>query len=630
MPSGNMIRFPFTAIFGLDDVKRALTVAAIEPKIKTVLIRGGAGSAKTTAVRSSEFLFGKKIVNVPVNISEDDLFGCSDTEVAIKEGRRTLRKGLMASGHRNVLYIDDANLMNAKTMCQMLDFVASGAVSVEREGISGTYSCDTVLIATMNPDDSDMSPHILDRFDLCAYAFFPEESEQRREVLRRSHAFNENPEEFCSDYMEKQTELLNSVSKAKKILPYVTVSEDLLAIVAELCGRMGADGHRGDIALYRTSRALAAIAGRDEVTTKDVEEAASLCLVHRRNFSPPPPPPEPEEKQQDDREQEEREEEQREDRKEKQERQDGNEDRNKENERNESEPPPEMLDLEEMMFNIGEQFRVIDFLNRGPERIGISNASKGKRRLAESNDGTGRYARARYPSERVRDLALDATIRAAAPFQKYRRKGDMAITIEERDLREKVRERRTGSTILFVVDASGSLGVRKRMETVKGAILSMLHESYVKRDKVGMMAFRRSSTELILPPTRSVEYGYRKLKELPTGGKTPLSDALETSAGFMQSYSKAHPGEKCHIVVITDGRANVPVTENADANKEVLEMAENISAPGIRWIVIDASAGYARFDNAKKLAEKLGATYFSIENLNADRLAESVRMATGI
>lgn len=625
-----MTRFPFSAIYGLDDVKQALAAAAADPKIKTVLIRGSAGSAKTTAARSSGILFGRKIVNVPAGISEDDLFGCLDTETAIKEGRRTLKKGLMASGHGNILFVDDADLMDRSTMCQMLDFVKNGTVLAERDGISGSYPCDTVLIATAGTDGSEMSPHILDRFDLCAYAFYPEKSSERIEILRRSQAFCRNPEEFCSEYGKKQKELSDSVLKARKILPYVTVSDELFSIITELCGRMGADGHRGDIAMYRTSRALAALAGRDEVTAKDIEKAASLCLVHRRSYVPPPPPEQEEEREENGQNEpeEDRGENKEENREENRERQNdggGHEDTPN---KNPPEPRPEIPDLEEIMFGIGEQFRVIDFLDSGPERIRISNALKGKRKPAESSDGTGRYARARQFSGRKRDLALDATVRAAAPFQKYRPKGINAVVIEERDLREKVRERRTGSTILFVVDASGSLGVRKRMETVKGAVLSMLRESYVKRDRVGMMAFRRSSTELILPPTKSVEYGYRKLKELPTGGKTPLSDALETSAEFMQTYSKSHPGEKCHIALITDGRANVPLSENADANKEVLEIAEKISVPGLRWIVIDASSGYARFGNAEKLAEKLGAAYFSIENLNADRLAESVRAVT--
>ena len=247
--------------------------------------------------------------------------------------------------------------------------------------------------------------------------------------------------------------------------------------------------------------------------------------------------------------------------------------------------------------------------------------------MAESSDTTGRYARSRIPDGRVVDLAFDATVRAAAPYQRSRERGDLAMTITSQDIRVKVRERRSGCTILFLVDASGSLGVRRRMAAVKGAVLSMLRDSYVKRDRIGMMAFRRDSTELILPPTRSVEYSYRKLEELPTGGKTPLAEALVTAEEFMTSYSRSHQGESCYVVLITDGRANVPLREGMDANEEVIGLAGEISIPQVKWIVVDASTGYIRFDNAERLAQELGGIYFRLEDLNADRLAESVRAA---
>ena len=282
--------------------------------------------------------------------------------------------------------------------------------------------------------------------------------------------------------------------------------------------------------------------------------------------------------------------------------------------------------LDEMLFEIGEQFRVIDYLSEGTAKKMVKTKSRmGRRAVVESSDRTGRYSRSRTPSERTSDIAFDATIRAAAPHQKTRDKGDLAISIRSSDIKEKIRERRSGCTILFLVDASGSLGVRRRMATVKGAILSMLRESYVKRDRVAMMAFRRDSSELILPPTKSVEYTYKKLEELPTGGKTPLGEALLKVNSYMSIYSRSHPGEMCYIVMVTDGRANVPVTPGADANAEVLEMAKDMKIPGVRWIIIDAGTGFARFDHAMKLARELEGTYFKLDELNADKLASSVK-----
>ena len=278
------------------------------------------------------------------------------------------------------------------------------------------------------------------------------------------------------------------------------------------------------------------------------------------------------------------------------------------------------------MFQIGNQFKLINYLGNNRLRIVKTKSRKGRRDVVESGDKTGRYARYRVPKDFPRDIAFDATIKAAAPFQKCRDKGDLCITIKDSDLREKVRERLCGCTLLFLVDASGSLGVRKRMIAVKGAILSMLKESYVKRDRIGMMAFRRDSAELILQPTKSVEYSYKMLEDLPTGGKTPLSAALMKANEYMTKYSRSHPGEHCYIVVLTDGRANVPLKDGFNANDEAQTIAGNISIPGVKWIVVDTCAGYPRFDNAEKLAEKLSATYFRLEELNAENLSQNIRM----
>jgi magnesium chelatase subunit D len=373
--------------------------------------------------------------------------------------------------------------------------------------------------------------------------------------------------------------------------------------------------------MVNTSKALAALNGRDEVMRKDVEEAAMLCLAHRRNYvqeqeqPDPPQEQEPEEQEQEPEDQEQDQEE--------------NDTEEPEDQEQEQQPPPPDTDLQQLMddmvFEIGDQFKVIDYLNDGRRKVSRTSAKKGRRMMVESSDSSGRYARSRIPQDRTHDIAFDATVRAAAPYQRTRDHTDLALNIQKQDVREKVREMRAGCTILFLVDASGSLGVRKRMSAVKGAVLSMLRDSYVKRDRIGMMAFRRSSAELVLPPTRSVEYSYRKLEEMPTGGKTPLAEALVTVNEYMTSYSRSHEGEMCYIVLITDGRANVPLSEGSDANEEVLKLAQDMAIPQVRWVVIDASSGFIRFDNAERLAEALEGTYFRLEDLNAERLAESVR-----
>ncbi|MGI6472303.1 MAG: VWA domain-containing protein [Candidatus Methanomethylophilaceae archaeon] len=626
MPEG-ILKFPLSAVYKADEAKKAVSCAAIDPGIKTILIRGPPGTAKSVIAKSSGDVLGKNVVNIPSNTSEGDLFGGVDMESSIKEGRIVPLEGLLASAHRNVAVVDDANLMDRKTLYQLLDSVILGRVEAEREGVSVSYPCDTVLIATACLEESDMPLHLLDRFDICVHTKSMEDKNVKTEILRRMNGFSNNTKEFIKEWDGEKESNLSKISNAVKILPLITVSDEFLTIMVELCERMGVDGHRGDLALFRVSRALAALAGRDEVITEDVEAAAIMCLAHRRRIYPPDPeePEVPGESQQDEK-PENPDNPEKPNEPEDKEPNDSENEESEHDDKEETTPPSPAPNFDDMMFNIGEQFRVIDFLTGVPEKIERSNADKGKRKRAVSTDGSGKYSNYEVPKGRLTDLALDATIRSAAPYQKYRDPGKLAIAIEKQDLRQKVREKRTGATIMFVVDASGSLGVRRRMETVKGAVLSMLKDSYVKRDKIGMMAFRRTSAELILHPTHSAEYGYKKLKDLPTGGKTPLSDGIGSAAKFMSSYSRSHTGEKCYIVLITDGRANVPLKEGADANEEVLEIAEKAIIPGLKWIVIDASAGYVKFDNAEKLAEKLQAAYFSIDNLNADKLAGSVRM----
>lgn len=624
MSEKHLNSFPFSAIVGMDDGKRALECALANPHIHAVLIRGGSGTAKTVLARSLSEIASRKVINCPLNITDEQLFGGLDVERTLKSGRPEMQPGILKRADGNILYIDDINLMERSMLSGLLDCVLGGNVRVERGPISASYPCDTVLIATMNPSDTDLSDHILDRFDLCAYVA-PMEEKERRIVLSRNTEFSNDPEGFCSRFADAQKTESERIERASRILPLVTVSDELLSVISELCVKVGADGIRGDLAMLNCSMALAALNGRDEVMKKDIEEAAVLCLPHRRNFvqpppdSPEPPQEEPPEEQEPDQPQEEPPEQQEEN--------DEKEDDDQEDNEPPPEEPPELPNLEEMMFEIGREFRVIDYLGKNERLPSRTKTRKGRRAMAKSADGTGRYARSRIPDGKTQDIAFDATLRAAAPYQRVRHSEDLSIVIEPQDLREKIRERRSGCTLLFLVDASGSLGVRKRMSTVKGAILSMLRDSYVKRDRIGLMAFRRDSADMILPPTKSVEYSYKRLEELPTGGKTPLGEALVRVNEYMTSYARCHIGERCFIILVTDGRANVPLQPGTDANKEVQKLAEDLQIPHVGWIVVDAGVGFPHFDNAQKLAQTLGARYFKLEDLDADRFAEGVKTA---
>ncbi|MGN1044708.1 MAG: VWA domain-containing protein [Candidatus Methanomethylophilaceae archaeon] len=635
MSAVGMTGFPFSAVVGMDDAKRAIECAIVNPRIRTVLIRGGPGSAKTVLARAAGSLFGRTLVNVPLNVTEEQLFGGMDIDATIREGRPVVQKGLLARADGGMLYVDDINLLDQRVLASLLDCVYTGNVILEREGVSAEYGCDTILIATMDPSDSDISPHLLDRFDLCAYSDFPDAEDGRSEILRRTLSYGSDPASFRSMYSDDDASVRADVERASRLLPLVTVSDDLLAVAVELVGRVLADGYRGDLSLINAAMALAALNGRDEVMRKDLEEAAMICLAHRRNFVPEPPEmnddrPDDDDGDEDDGDDDDRDDD-RNDRRDDDRRDDdpGDDDDEPPEDDDDGDPEPPDIQgmLDDMMFEIGEQFRVIDYLEDGRRTVRRTSSRKGRRAMVESSDRTGRYARSRQTDGRAHDIAFDATVRAAAPYQSSRVHDGLSVSICPQDIREKVRERRSGCTIMFLVDASGSLGVRKRMTAVKGAVMSMLRDSYVKRDRIGIMAFRRDSAELILPPTKSVEYSYRRLEEMPTGGKTPLGEALVTVSEFMTSYSRSHQGEICHVVLITDGRANVPLSAGADANEEVIRLASDISIPQVRWIVIDASAGYIRFDNAERLAMALEGTYLRLEDLNADRLAETVRAA---
>ena len=243
MPSGPVNCLPFSAVVGMEDCKRALECALVNPNIRTVLLRGGSGSAKTTLARAAAGITNRKIINCPLNITDEQLFGGIDVEEAIKSGKTAMKKGLLSEADGNILYIDDVNLMDRGMLAGILDAVSTGIVHVERGPISSSYTCDTTLVATMNPSDTDLSSHVLDRFDLCAYT--PEMGEkEKRSVLSRNISFAEDPKRFSELYAEDEEEIRTKIVRGMRILPLVTVSDELISVISELCIKVAADGMR--------------------------------------------------------------------------------------------------------------------------------------------------------------------------------------------------------------------------------------------------------------------------------------------------------------------------------------------------------------------------------------------------
>ncbi len=624
------LSYPFSAVFGMEAAKNAIRCAVCSPGIRTVLIRGPSGSAKTVLCRSLDGLSGKKSVNIPPGADVERLFGSVDMEKLLDTGEARLEKGLIAEADGGYAFVDDINLMEERVAVSVLDAVTTGIVRTERDGVSDVSAVDVVLVATMNPEEREMSDHLLDRFDICVSVAPQDEPDAKKEIASRRLAYEDSRRTFCESYESEQEKERAVVDDARKIIPLVNISDELRLIISELCDKVGAEGIRGDIAVTNTAIALAALDRRDSVTRSDVERAAAMCLVHRRRYDPEPPQEPPEQEDEDDQPPEEQDQDQEQ---EPPENKDDDKDQEPPEEQDQDKSQENAIELpkiDDMMFEVGRQFRVIDYLGKGKTATKPNSSRKGRRSEYECTGTSGRQVSARIPDGKTRDIAFGATMRAAALSQKGREPGPIRIVVEDSDIREKVRRARTGCTVMFLVDASGSIGARRRMSAVKGAVLSMLKDSYVKRDKVGLMVFRRRSAEVILPPTRSVEYGYKLLEDIPTGGRTPLAAAMVTASDYMTSYSRSHPGERCYIVLMTDGRSNVPYTEGADPNQEVKDLAESLDVPGIQWIVVNTGNGFRFFDSASELASHLGALYFNLEELDADALATSVRAAANL
>jgi len=620
--------YPFPAIVGHDAVKKAILCTLVNEDIRGLLITGERGSAKTVLARSaSSVLEDKKIRIVPQNTTEDRLFGSIDIEKAITEGEIGIVKGILAESDCQMIVADDINLLDEKIIHGILNTAETGNILIERDGFSESLRTRYILAATMDPEEGALSPQMLDRFDLCVETDKIDDETERVEIIKKCLEFEKDPGHFQKNHEKETGDIREKISKAKERLPYVMIPEALLEMIPELCLELNVSGQRGDIALAKTAKTLAALDGRDNVVFEDIKQAAAMTLEHRRRNLPPQNP---------------------QDNPDNQDKEDNEDNRPQENPRNDPEPSPPDNQRDqgdshepenpeedeqkedpqnippppEQVFDIGSTFSVIEFLDeRG--RSKSKKASNGRRTRNISHDKSGHYISYKHRDERKNDIAIDASLRAAAPFQKMRDKNGLAIKVDKNDLREKIREKKTGNVILFLVDASGSMGVRQRMVSVKGAILSLLNDAYQKRDMVGLMIFRKKEASLLLPPTRSTDLAYKLLKEIPTGGRTPLSKGLVEAAKLLTQgrYSKSMDTKT--VIILTDGRANAPESEK-NPYEELQETAEKVKGKGIKYVVVDTEEGFPRMGLAMDLAYELDAIYLRLDELDSGKLARSV------
>ncbi len=657
--------YPFTAILGQDRLKNALIWNLINPQIGGVLISGEKGTAKSTAVRGLADITSMSIVDMPINITEDCLIGAVDFEYAIKTGQKRFEAGILSKADGGILYIDEVNLLADNIVKAVLDVASSGCCQVEREGISASYPADFILVGSMNPEEGGIRPQFLDRFGLYVETQGESDVTLRVDIMKKRLEFEADEDAFLVKYIVEQKFLQQSIESAKKALVKVKVSSKAYELAAQIANDGNCQGHRGEIVIIETAKAIAASFGRLRVEHSHIVEAAQYALPHRMREIPPMPP---KENWNDDGDVEENLEDfdSPEENVDSEDGTDNSEDNldnadneldnedididedtnehidnlDKENLDNENldsqnldnedcgDMPENLLDnglCQEQLDEADDIFSVIKWLDFKTKDV--VDKGSGRRSLVKTNLSMGRYVKSRCYFGKLSgaDIAFDATLRAAAPYQKFRAKKGLALAIKKSDIRIKQREKRTGNYILFVVDASGSMGAGKRMSAVKGAILSLLSDAYEKRDKVGLIMFKNQSAEVVLDMTRSVDMAQRKLEELPTGGKTPLACGLELARRTIETARLKNSDILPVMVLVSDGRATFGDTKQPFA--EAKEAAQNLALSNVKSIVIDAETGFLTLGLAKKIAEDLAGDYIKLDDLKAESLVSAVAMS---
>nr|WP_303740623.1 magnesium chelatase subunit D family protein [Lutispora saccharofermentans] len=625
--------FPFAAIIGQEKVKRALLLNLINPQIGGVLLSGEKGTAKSTLVRGMAALSeGMKVIELPLNITENRLVGTVDIEKTLAEGKRNFEPGILKEAHENILYVDEVNLLSEHLVNCLLEVASSGVNKIEREGISFAHPSRFVLIGTMNPEEGYLRSQFLDRFGLYIEVGGCTDILERKEIIKRRLEYERSPLDFIEKWRWESDVLAQQIEDAKNYLSKVQVSDNAMKLAAEIAKEANCAGHRAELVIAETAKAMAAYERRSNISIENIKEAAEYALPHRKREKPmeqePPSEPPQMEEEQDDNEQQAEQAEQPENQKPDQQEEP---EPTKAEQQEPQEPMDDNQDQEDddmsvdQLDDIGRTFIVRNIDIRAMDRR--KRKGEGKRIRTKADSKKGQYIRYKIPKDKLQDIAFDATLRAAAPYQRVRDKNGLAVAIESRDFREKVREKRTGSTIIFIVDASGSMGAKKRMSAVKGAIVSLLTDAYQKRDRVALIAFRKEEAEVLLNITRSVNMAEKCLKTLPTGGKTPLSAGLLKGFQTIKTARRKQPDMLPVIVLVSDGRTNASIN-GEDPLEEALEISKRIQMAGIQSIVVDTEQDFIKLGIAKDIAKALGARYYKLEDLEGEQLAEAVRQCT--
>ncbi len=714
-----MNTFPFSALVGQELLKKGLLVNAVDPSIGGVLLRGEKGTGKTTAVRSFAAVLPPKevvsgcrfgcvrgtllcdecraregsgevlryesraveVVDLALNASEDRVVGSLDLEAALREGSRKFEMGVLGKANGNVLYIDEVNLLDDHVVDVLLDVAVSGVNVVMREGVSYRHPSRFLLVGTMNPEEGELRPQLLDRFGLCVEISGERDVGFRKSIVERVLLFEGEDAGFHSMWNRKDEELRIVVRTARAGLGQVHIADHLLKMVTEVNVTLGIAGHRGDLAILKTARALAALRGGAELSPADLRDAIRLSLPHRVPrtgvnaarahhverllswafpgkmeeeegeepvvplpgtahglrrggviFRAPTLAPEEQERQAISQAMAARH-------------------RYEAAEAAARVGGPSVCGdpecdycqgyAEENVINPSEPYEVRKIV--APKGRKLSDAA-GKRSTSRTKSSRGRYVRS-GPWEKGRDIALDATLFAAAAGGRVH-PGTRRVRITPSDLRGKQRERKVGNLVLVVMDASASMETQQRMVATKGAVLSLLRDSYVKRDRVGLISFRDTVGEVVVPPTGSAAQAAMQLTWLASGGTTPLSVGLFAAVKTLEMEQVREPGRKAILALITDGRANVSYF-GGEPLAEAVKIAKRIRKMGVTAIVIDTDrmvAGPAALRSAmeatqksartrgifsdgpaRTVADAMGAKYLSLAEMSRSAILKAIR-----